>query len=221
MAEGGLDQLVHLSGPDGQHANLRRLVCDLIEEYGRHTGHADLLREAVDGVVGEDPPAGTLRLEVEAAEPRAGPYRASARRAVSRCQGRKVPRVPQQPMRRSAAGRREAVDAGVGEVVGVGFGEGAEEVAGVLDLAEGALAPALRPGGDVRLDEAGGGLVEGAERGGVAGLGRVAELDERGDGEVAAGAGGVAGAGRGALVLGERGGRGVGLRRRPGPPAGT
>ena len=31
-------------------------LCDLIEEYGRHTGHADLLREAVDGRVGEDPP---------------------------------------------------------------------------------------------------------------------------------------------------------------------
>ena len=30
---------------------------DLVEEYGRHTGHADLLREAVDGLVGEDPPA--------------------------------------------------------------------------------------------------------------------------------------------------------------------
>ena len=44
--------------PDGRHASLRRLVCDLVEEYGRHTGHADLLREAVDGVVGEDPPAG-------------------------------------------------------------------------------------------------------------------------------------------------------------------
>ena len=58
LADGGLDQLVHVSGPDGQHASLRRLVCDLIEEYGRHTGHADLLREAVDGLVGEDPPAG-------------------------------------------------------------------------------------------------------------------------------------------------------------------
>jgi len=58
LADGGLDQLVHLSAPDGRHASLRRLVCDLIEEYGRHTGHADLLREAVDGVVGEDPPAG-------------------------------------------------------------------------------------------------------------------------------------------------------------------
>ena len=56
MANGGLDQLVHLGWPDGRHANLRRLVCDLIEEYGRHTGHADLLREAVDGRVGEAPP---------------------------------------------------------------------------------------------------------------------------------------------------------------------
>ena len=53
-------------GPGGQFAvitdaaleSLRRLLCDLIEEYGRHTGHADLLREAVDGRVGEDPPPG-------------------------------------------------------------------------------------------------------------------------------------------------------------------
>ncbi len=58
LADGGIDQLVHVSGPDGRQASLRRLVCDLIEEYGRHTGHADLLREAVDGLVGEDPPAG-------------------------------------------------------------------------------------------------------------------------------------------------------------------
>lgn len=52
----GLDGSVHISGPDGRHASLRRLLFDLIEEYGRHTGHADLLREAVDGRVGEDPP---------------------------------------------------------------------------------------------------------------------------------------------------------------------
>jgi hypothetical protein len=58
LAAGGLDQLVHVSWPDGRHASLRRLICDLIEEYGRHTGHADLIREAVDGRVGEDPPAG-------------------------------------------------------------------------------------------------------------------------------------------------------------------
>ncbi|WP_018684911.1 DUF664 domain-containing protein [Actinokineospora enzanensis] len=58
LADGGLDQLVHISDGQGRHAGLRRLVCDLIEEYGRHTGHADLLRESVDGRVGEDPPPG-------------------------------------------------------------------------------------------------------------------------------------------------------------------
>jgi uncharacterized damage-inducible protein DinB len=58
LADGGLDQLVHLAWPGRGQLSLRRLVCDLIEEYGRHTGHADLLREAVDGRVGEDPPPG-------------------------------------------------------------------------------------------------------------------------------------------------------------------
>ncbi|SDC13614.1 Protein of unknown function [Geodermatophilus telluris] len=57
LAEGGLDQPVHVTAPDGRRASLRRLLCDLVEEYGRHTGHADLLREAVDGRVGEDVPA--------------------------------------------------------------------------------------------------------------------------------------------------------------------
>ena len=58
LAGGGLGQRVHLTGPNGEPVGLRRLVCDLIEEYGRHTEHADLLREAVDGRVGEDPPPG-------------------------------------------------------------------------------------------------------------------------------------------------------------------
>ena len=58
IAEAGLDQRVDITDPTGEQASLRRMVCDLIEEYGRHTGHADLLREAVDGLVGEDPPAG-------------------------------------------------------------------------------------------------------------------------------------------------------------------
>lgn len=56
LARGGLDPPVHSSAPDGQHANLRRLLFDKLEEYARHTGHADLLREAVDGRVGEGPP---------------------------------------------------------------------------------------------------------------------------------------------------------------------
>jgi hypothetical protein len=58
VADGGLDQEVAAHNDAGQHANLRRLLCDMVEEYGRHTGHADLLREAVDGRVGEDPPPG-------------------------------------------------------------------------------------------------------------------------------------------------------------------
>ena len=58
LLDGGLDQPAHISWPDGRHASLRRLLFDLVEEYGRHTGHADLLREEVDGRVGEDPPSG-------------------------------------------------------------------------------------------------------------------------------------------------------------------
>jgi hypothetical protein len=58
LAEGGLDQPTAARHPDGRTSSLRRLLLDLLEEYGRHTGHADLLREAVDGRVGEDPPPG-------------------------------------------------------------------------------------------------------------------------------------------------------------------
>ncbi len=56
VAAGGLDQAVTLHDDEGHHASLRRLLHDLVEEYARHTGHADLLREAVDGRTGEDPP---------------------------------------------------------------------------------------------------------------------------------------------------------------------
>lgn len=36
--------------------SLRRLLADIIEEYARHTGHADRLRERVDGATGEGAP---------------------------------------------------------------------------------------------------------------------------------------------------------------------
>ena len=55
VADGGLDRPAHLEF-EGQHPSVRRVLHDLVEEYGRHTGHLDLLREAVDGRVGEDPP---------------------------------------------------------------------------------------------------------------------------------------------------------------------
>jgi len=60
LAGGGLDQLVHRADDDGNHVSLRRLLFDLVQEYARHAGHADLIREVVDGRVGEDPPDGWL-----------------------------------------------------------------------------------------------------------------------------------------------------------------
>jgi hypothetical protein len=56
LADGGLDQLARRTWPDGRAPSLRRILIDLIEEYARHVGHADLIRESVDGLVGEDPP---------------------------------------------------------------------------------------------------------------------------------------------------------------------
>ena len=56
LADGGLDTLGAVRTRDGASPSLRRLLIDLIEEYARHVGHADLIRESVDGLVGEDPP---------------------------------------------------------------------------------------------------------------------------------------------------------------------
>ena len=57
LADGGLSQAAKYTTSDaGASPNLRRIVVDLHDEYARHVGHADLLREAVDGLVGEDPP---------------------------------------------------------------------------------------------------------------------------------------------------------------------
>src|SRR5215204_3387257 len=55
LFDDGLDQLVQYTPPDGRAWSLRRLLVDTIEEYARHVGHADLIRESVDGLVGEDP----------------------------------------------------------------------------------------------------------------------------------------------------------------------
>ncbi len=52
LADGGLDRLIADSG-GGEPFNLRRVIVDCIEEYARHTGHADLIRESIDGLVGE------------------------------------------------------------------------------------------------------------------------------------------------------------------------
>lgn len=38
---------------DEVRVSLRWILCHLIEEYARHNGHADLLRESIDGETGE------------------------------------------------------------------------------------------------------------------------------------------------------------------------
>jgi uncharacterized damage-inducible protein DinB len=48
-----LDQVSVFKGADGWQFTLRWVLLHLIEETARHAGHADLLREAIDGTVGE------------------------------------------------------------------------------------------------------------------------------------------------------------------------
>ena len=54
LAAGGLDQLsVVSSRKEGRQFSLRWILLHMIEEYARHNGHADLIRESLDGVTGE------------------------------------------------------------------------------------------------------------------------------------------------------------------------
>jgi uncharacterized damage-inducible protein DinB len=53
LTDGGLDRLAHRPAPDGIRPSLRWILLHLIEEYARHAGHADLIRESIDGTTGE------------------------------------------------------------------------------------------------------------------------------------------------------------------------
>ncbi len=53
LVDGGPDQLSQRRWPNGEAVSLRWILCHMIEEYARHNGHADLLRESVDGQTGE------------------------------------------------------------------------------------------------------------------------------------------------------------------------
>ncbi|MGW0195680.1 DinB family protein [Nonomuraea sp. NPDC003201] len=53
LEDGGLDRPAQRAWPNGQAPSLRWIVVHMIEEYARHNGHADLLRESVDGETGE------------------------------------------------------------------------------------------------------------------------------------------------------------------------
>ncbi|MBM7784139.1 DinB family protein [Tenggerimyces flavus] len=53
LADGGLDRPARRPTGDGRTASVRWIVMHMIEEYARHNGHADLIRESVDGLIGE------------------------------------------------------------------------------------------------------------------------------------------------------------------------
>ncbi|HEX4213716.1 MAG TPA: DinB family protein [Candidatus Dormibacteraeota bacterium] len=53
LRTGGLEQMARRTSPDGRTPSLRWIVVHMIEEYARHNGHADLIRESVDGETGE------------------------------------------------------------------------------------------------------------------------------------------------------------------------
>jgi uncharacterized damage-inducible protein DinB len=53
LVGGGLDQRAQRPWAGGEASSLRWILVHMIEEYARHNGHADLLRESVDGSTGE------------------------------------------------------------------------------------------------------------------------------------------------------------------------
>ena len=54
LTRGGLDHLsVTSSRNEGRQFTLRWILLHMIEEYARHNGHADLIRESIDGATGE------------------------------------------------------------------------------------------------------------------------------------------------------------------------
>ena len=53
LADGDLSQMAQKTWPDGRAPCMRWILTHMIEEYARHNGHADLIREFVDGETGE------------------------------------------------------------------------------------------------------------------------------------------------------------------------
>ncbi|WP_219844064.1 DinB family protein [Arthrobacter sp. MYb227] len=51
LSQESMEATVHITGHG--EVSVRWILTHLIEEYSRHNGHADLLRECLDGVVGE------------------------------------------------------------------------------------------------------------------------------------------------------------------------
>jgi uncharacterized damage-inducible protein DinB len=53
LDDGGLGRLADRPWADGRAPSLRWILVHMIEEYARHNGHADLIREVIDGQTGE------------------------------------------------------------------------------------------------------------------------------------------------------------------------
>jgi hypothetical protein len=53
LVSGDLGTVAVRRWENGEAPSLRWILVHMIEEYARHNGHADLLREAVDGETGE------------------------------------------------------------------------------------------------------------------------------------------------------------------------
>ena len=53
LVKGGLEQLSVRRSRTGDQFSLRWILVHMVEEYARHNGHADLIRESIDGQVGE------------------------------------------------------------------------------------------------------------------------------------------------------------------------
>ncbi len=54
LADGGLDRQSDKGDRrTGEKFSLRWILLHMVEEYARHNGHADLIRESIDGVTGE------------------------------------------------------------------------------------------------------------------------------------------------------------------------
>lgn len=53
LANGGLSRRAERPRRDGTTPSLRWILVHMVEEYSRHNGHADLIRESIDGSTGE------------------------------------------------------------------------------------------------------------------------------------------------------------------------
>ena len=52
VADRSLDEVVTFGRVEQQQTDLRYVYLHMIEEYAQHNGHADLIRELIDGVTG-------------------------------------------------------------------------------------------------------------------------------------------------------------------------